>query len=143
KRLVQNISIGQANTSVISNEDSHGFDRPKGLRPMNRPDIVPEQLKERALADLPGSRSDDVEPGQPGKRRARPIWFWVLGLALAAAAGGFWSEFSHGGSSETAHASITPPQVTVSKPLLRDVDTQIGFLGQFSAVDYVELRAQV
>jgi RND family efflux transporter MFP subunit len=33
--------------------------------------------------------------------------------------------------------------VTVSRPLERDVDTQIGFLGQFSAVDRVELRAQV
>jgi RND family efflux transporter MFP subunit len=31
----------------------------------------------------------------------------------------------------------------VSRPLTRDVDTQIGFLGQFSAVDRVELRAQV
>ena len=35
------------------------------------------------------------------------------------------------------------PSVTVSKPLQRDVDTQLGFLGQFSAIDRVELRAQV
>jgi RND family efflux transporter MFP subunit len=34
-------------------------------------------------------------------------------------------------------------QVTVSKPLVRDVNTRIGLLGQFSAVDRVELRAQV
>jgi multidrug efflux pump subunit AcrA (membrane-fusion protein) len=33
--------------------------------------------------------------------------------------------------------------VTVSKPLVLDVDTRIGLLGQFSAVDRVELRAQV
>jgi RND family efflux transporter MFP subunit len=31
----------------------------------------------------------------------------------------------------------------VSKPLVRDVDTQIGLLGQFSAIDRVGLRAQV
>jgi membrane fusion protein, multidrug efflux system len=31
----------------------------------------------------------------------------------------------------------------VSKPLARDVDTRIGMLGQFSAIDRVELRAQV
>ena len=36
-----------------------------------------------------------------------------------------------------------PPQVVVSKPLIRDLDTSIGFLGQFSAVDQVELRGQV
>jgi RND family efflux transporter MFP subunit len=31
----------------------------------------------------------------------------------------------------------------VSKPLVRDLDTRLGFLGQFSAVSRVELRAQV
>jgi len=35
------------------------------------------------------------------------------------------------------------PQVTVSNPLQRAMDTRLGFLGQFSAVDKVELRAQV
>jgi len=33
--------------------------------------------------------------------------------------------------------------VTVSKPLVRELDSRLGFLGQFSAVDQVELRAQV
>jgi RND family efflux transporter MFP subunit len=31
----------------------------------------------------------------------------------------------------------------VSKPLVRELDSRLGFLGQFSAVDQVELRAQV
>jgi multidrug efflux system membrane fusion protein len=35
------------------------------------------------------------------------------------------------------------PPVTVSEPLRREVDSRAGFLGQFSAVDRVELRAQV
>src|SRR5882762_208986 len=38
---------------------------------------------------------------------------------------------------------MPPAQVTVSNPLARDVDTRIGMLGQFSAIDRVELRAQV
>jgi multidrug efflux system membrane fusion protein len=33
--------------------------------------------------------------------------------------------------------------VVVSRPLLREVDSRLGFLGQFSAVEHVELRAQV
>jgi multidrug efflux pump subunit AcrA (membrane-fusion protein) len=33
--------------------------------------------------------------------------------------------------------------VVVSKPLVRELDSGLGFLGQFSAVDRVELRAQV
>src|SRR5262249_28274536 len=78
-----------------------------GLRPMNRPDTVPEQLKERALEDLPGRRNDAVESGQLGKRRARSIWLWVLGLALAAAAGASWSEFSRGSSGDRGERAMT------------------------------------
>ena len=35
------------------------------------------------------------------------------------------------------------PEVVVSKPLVHYLDAQLGFLGQFSAVSKVELRAQV
>ena len=48
------------------------------------------------------------------------------------------------GRSQSADATLLPPpQVAVSKPLTRELDTRVGFLGQFSAVDEVELRAQV
>ena len=40
-------------------------------------------------------------------------------------------------------AVAAPPVVAVSAPLQRDVNTRLQFLGQFSAVDQVELRAQV
>jgi RND family efflux transporter MFP subunit len=40
-------------------------------------------------------------------------------------------------------AAVAPPAVAVSAPLQRDVDTRLKFLGQFSAVNQVELRAQV
>jgi RND family efflux transporter MFP subunit len=44
----------------------------------------------------------------------------------------------------TNHAVAPPPPVvTVGTPLQRGVDTRLQFLGQFSAVDSVELRAQV
>jgi RND family efflux transporter MFP subunit len=58
------------------------------------------------------------------------LFFTYLGLA------------PHKGSQ--AVASPTPaPLVTVSQPLQRAVDIRVGFLGQFSAIDRVELRAQV
>ena len=40
-------------------------------------------------------------------------------------------------------AIVAPPVVTVSAPIQQDVDTRLQFLGQFSAVDQVELRVQV
>jgi RND family efflux transporter MFP subunit len=40
-------------------------------------------------------------------------------------------------------AAVAPLAVAVSTPLQRDVDTRLQFLGQFSAVDSVELRAHV
>jgi RND family efflux transporter MFP subunit len=40
-------------------------------------------------------------------------------------------------------AAVAPPVVAVSAPLQRDIDSRLQFLGQFSAVEQVELRAQV
>jgi RND family efflux transporter MFP subunit len=41
------------------------------------------------------------------------------------------------------HTPSAPPSVAVSAPLQRDIASRLQFLGQFSAVDQVELRAQV
>jgi RND family efflux transporter MFP subunit len=52
----------------------------------------------------------------------------------------------HSSSRSDAAVSAAPaalPQVVVSKPLVSEVDSRLGFLGQFSAVERVELRAQV
>jgi RND family efflux transporter MFP subunit len=43
----------------------------------------------------------------------------------------------------TAAAAPPPPTVTVSAPLQRDVAASTTFTGQFSAVNHVEIRAQV
>lgn len=80
----------------------------------------------------------------PVRRRAR--WRWLAATALVVVAGGLWfspyNPFGHG-AAPPAQAAIPPAPVTVSTPLAHKVDTEIGFLGQFSAVDRVELRAQV
>jgi len=44
---------------------------------------------------------------------------------------------------QQAAATPTPPSVDVSAPLARKIEPRLQFLGQFSAVDKVELRAQV
>ena len=79
----------------------------------------------------------------PQTTAARSRWPWVAGLGAVALIGavsfGLWQRET----GSTAQAAVPPAPVTVSRPLARDVDTRIGFLGQFSAVDRVELRAQV
>ena len=77
-----------------------------------------------------------------GRRSPGRRWL-ALGLAVAVTTTA-WLAYSYPQTDATASAVPTPlPQVVVSKPLLLDVDTRIGLLGQFSAVDRVELRAQV
>src|SRR5260370_5588995 len=57
---------------------------------------------------------------------------------------GAWLKYSPGVSGSAAGAPPAAlPKVVVSKPLVQDIDTRLGFLGQFSAVSQVELRAQV
>jgi len=63
----------------------------------------------------------------------------VLLAALAAIAG----EHTWRGTDSPAAPLPAPPQVTVSAPMRETVASTTGFLGQFSAVDAVELRAQV
>ena len=90
----------------------------------------------------PGSeRAERMGRKTSGRASAR---LWVAaGLALVALVGG-GRRYARGASRSAA--GIHPaalPEVVVSKPLVQNLDTQLGFLGQFSPVSQVELRAQV
>jgi membrane fusion protein, multidrug efflux system len=85
----------------------------------------------------------DAEELKQQTASSRSFWPWAAGVAALALAGAALLGLSYRGSESTAQAAVPPAQVTVSAPLQRDIDTQVGFLGQFSAVDRVELRAQV
>jgi membrane fusion protein, multidrug efflux system len=72
----------------------------------------------------------------------RTLLAGTVGTIVGVAA--LWLASSHGQSDAAISATPAPlPQVVVSKPLLREVGSRLGFLGQFSAVEQVELRAQV
>ena len=77
-------------------------------------------------------------PSKPGVK----AWAGSL-IALGLVAGGVVAGPRLLAPSADQAAVVTPPVVAVSVPLQRDVDTRLQFLGQFSAVDQVELRAQV
>ena len=90
------------------------------------------------------SQAEIRKSDKPTSRRTRSrIWIGAgvtLLLILAVGSGRFFLDDRDG-----AQAAIAPPlpQVIVSNPLERQVDKKLTFLGQFSAVDRVELRAQV
>ncbi len=78
-----------------------------------------------------------------GRKRSSARLWMTAGIAIVVM-GSAWFVHSRGGSGSSADArSAQLPQVAVSKPLMHELDTRLGFLGQFSAVDQVELRAQV
>ena len=79
---------------------------------------------------------------QGKRRRGSGRWRLLTGTALLVAVGGAAFALQHGGEAPPAQAS-PPPLVTVSTPLREDVTPRQSFLGQFSAVAAVDLRAQV
>jgi membrane fusion protein, multidrug efflux system len=83
------------------------------------------------------------EPGLRADRRSPAKLWGALGIAIAVVATA-WLAYSYRQSEAVASAPPAAlPQVVVSKPLVGEVDSRLGFLGQFSAVEQVELRAQV
>src|SRR6516165_4862630 len=99
------------------------------------------------VADRSG---DSPVPGGAGPQAAKPsaksqfkVWPWAVGATLIGLAVFFWLGFAHRPGGSVGPPGMPPARVTVSKPLVRPVDTRIGLLGQFSAINRVELRAQV
>jgi len=64
-------------------------------------------------------------------------------LAIAALTTAWLANSDRRSEAAAAAAPAALPQVVVSKPLVHEVDSRLGFLGQFSAKEQVELRAQV
>lgn len=70
------------------------------------------------------------------------VKYTALSITLLIVVGTGWLYRSN--SSKALAAESPPlPSVKVSKPLVESLDIRIGFLGQFAAVDQVDLRAQV
>ncbi|MDR3537783.1 MAG: efflux RND transporter periplasmic adaptor subunit [Acetobacteraceae bacterium] len=89
--------------------------------------------------------TDQHLPGRPAVRpvRGRSRLLWGAAILILGGAGlGAW-HYATGTQAAAQPIIMAPPPVTVSAPLLRDLAGWTRFTGQFSAVDQVELRAQV
>ncbi|MBV8575469.1 MAG: efflux RND transporter periplasmic adaptor subunit, partial [Acetobacteraceae bacterium] len=81
------------------------------------------------------------EPAVPPRRRT-----WrtaAIGAVTLLAVFLAWFALAPHKANQAAAVPTLALPVTVSEPLQRSVDSRAGFLGQFSAIDRVELRAQV
>src|SRR6266851_9621675 len=86
-------------------------------------------------------RAESNGPRTNGQASAK---LWVAAGLAGIVLAGAWLKYSPKASGSSAGAPPAAlPQVVVSKPLVQDIDTRLGFLGQFAAVSRVELRAQV
>jgi len=89
------------------------------------------------------SRSETGTRGRSKTSRLRAR-VWLLSLLAAFILTGVWWYYSQSERGLDAQAMTTPPpEVVVSKPLQSDLDARLEFLGQFSAVDQVDVRPQV
>ena len=96
-------------------------------------------LTEQDVAERTGVADDSYRPVR--RRRSWRALAIAGVMAMLAAVGGVhaWRTGEH----HAAAPPPPPPQVTVSLPLQQTVRATHRFLGQFSAVDSVQLRAQV
>jgi RND family efflux transporter MFP subunit len=93
-----------------------------------------------------GVAPDAAPPaGPPPRRGSRGSWLFGIGLLfVAAAAGLYWYQRTGSdGAAPPAAAAMPPPQVTVAAPLQREIVEWDEYTGQFSAVDFVEMRPRV
>lgn len=102
--------------------------------------------------DSDPSRPEMVEQTNSNQRkitRRRHVGVWVgaavlIGLVVSAAHFGFNFIPLTKTPATAAHIpAASVPSVVVSEPVAQNVEPQLQFLGQFSAIDRVELRAQV
>jgi RND family efflux transporter MFP subunit len=93
-----------------------------------------------------GNGVDEIDEvsvvARQSRRSGRRTGIALPALALLTATAG-WLHPGALGIAPEARAAAPTPQVVAATPLQRDVDVQLGFLGQFAAVNAVEIRAQV
>src|SRR5579872_1361230 len=82
------------------------------------------------------------QPPHSGRRLPTTVWIGT-GVVIMALVAGSLKYSPHANAKPTSTTPASLPHVVVSRPLVENLDTRLSFLGQFSAVSQVEIRAQV
>jgi RND family efflux transporter MFP subunit len=106
---------------------------------------APEPWPDDEPTAPPPSRADEAPP-RSRKGFARVV-FLLLAAGLAVLLYRYWGFWEHlpfwQAGQQTAAAAPPPPNVTVAKPLIRELVESKDFTGQFEALDFVDVRARV
>jgi RND family efflux transporter MFP subunit len=94
------------------------------------------------MTNVTNQQGSEPLNGHSSHRRGAKFWVGTAAVAGLVTCAIIFGARLLGGSTVQA-ALPSPPVVTVSEPLRRDVDSRLQFLGQFSPVERVELRSQV
>jgi membrane fusion protein, multidrug efflux system len=92
--------------------------------------------------DLSRSETGSITHQRPSGLGPK-AWIVSVTVLMVLATAGALALYSSKSSTTASAAAPPAPVVTVSTPLQRDITLRLEFLGQFSAVQRVELRAQV
>ncbi len=103
---------------------------------LNRAKIDPSVTSEEAGKEM---ASQDLPNPSGGNHTKNAVRLGSLGLTVIAGVGAWKWHFA----GPIAPAPVAIPSVAVSTPLERQIEARIGFLGQFAAVEHVEIRPQV
>jgi RND family efflux transporter MFP subunit len=105
-------------------------------------DLAEEEPSALKTPEAPSRRPSDAPKVKTTPPRTTGTRLFLILLAIAAAAllyryWGFWQ------GAPTAPAEMPAPVVTVSKPLVKEMQEWSDFTGQFEATESVEIRARV
>jgi len=89
------------------------------------------------VAPVATKKAGRKSAGNKSNKTVRNLAVLALAIGIGAAA------YEWHGSAASVATVTELPSVAVSTPLQRDLETRLGFLGQFAAVEHVEVRAQV
>src|SRR5712664_3566786 len=133
---MRSLAASQASPSSVGSQQAR----------MRRPGVIESQSASQGGADSPMDQMIDhstIDKGSGPRRRRAASRTSIVGAIAALLLLLVYLGSSYYKSVLAVAPQVAVPSVTVSRPLQRNVDTRLGFLGQFSAIDRVELRAQV